>query len=144
MPEKKTTQRARRDRRQGKKASTQAGNYVGEEMRHKKSGKHKVKSRKQAVAIGLSKARRAGVKVPKKGSSTKRSSTKSSSAKGSSTRRSTSARKPTAKRSTRKTTRRTGTSGKTGRKSTGRSKASSGARRTKKSGSTRSKRSNRS
>lgn len=67
MPEKKTTQRARRDRKQGKKASTQAGHYVGEEMRHKKSGKHPVKSRKQAVAIGLSKARRAGVKVPRKG-----------------------------------------------------------------------------
>src|SRR5512147_1545710 len=67
MPEKRTTQRARRDRRQGKKASTQAGHYVAEEMRHKKSGKHPVKNRKQAIAIGLSKARRSGVKVPKRG-----------------------------------------------------------------------------
>ena len=66
MPEKKTLQRARRAKRQGKKATTQAGAFVGEEMRHKKSGKHPVKSRKQAIAIGLSKARRAGVKVPKK------------------------------------------------------------------------------
>ena len=66
MPEKKTLKRARRARRQGKAATTQAGAFVGEEMRHKKTGKHKVKSKKQAIAIGLSKARRAGVKVPKK------------------------------------------------------------------------------
>jgi hypothetical protein len=49
-----------------KKASTRAGKYVREEMHHKRSGKHKVKSRKQAVAIGLNKARKKGVKVPKK------------------------------------------------------------------------------
>jgi hypothetical protein len=64
MPEKKTLQRARRAKREGKAATTQAGAFVGEEMRHAKSGKHPVKSRKQAIAIGLSKARRAGVKVP--------------------------------------------------------------------------------
>lgn len=72
MPEKRTKQRAQRKKRQGKKPSTQAGEYVGEEMRHAKRGKHKVKSRKQAIAIGLSKARRSGVKVPKKGKSTQR------------------------------------------------------------------------
>lgn len=66
MPEKKTLQRARKARREGKAATTQAGAFVGEEMRHAKRGKHPVKSRKQAIAIGLSKARRAGVKVPPK------------------------------------------------------------------------------
>lgn len=77
MPEKKTLQRARRAKREGKAATTQAGAFVGEEMRHAKSGKHPVKSRKQAIAIGLSKARRAGVKVPaKKRASSKKTSRK--------------------------------------------------------------------
>ena len=66
MPERKTVARARRAKRQGKAATTQAGEFVREEMHHKRSGKHPVKSRKQAIAIGLSKARRAGVKVPAK------------------------------------------------------------------------------
>lgn len=74
MPEKKTRQRAAQKKRQGKAASTQAGEYVREEMHHKRSGKHPVKSRKQAIAIGLSKARKAGVKVPKKKGSRKKSS----------------------------------------------------------------------
>lgn len=64
MPEKRTIQRARRAKRQGKAATTQAGEFVKEEMDHMKRGKHRVKSRKQAIAIGLSKARKAGVKVP--------------------------------------------------------------------------------
>jgi hypothetical protein len=64
MPEKRTIERARKARRQGKRPTTQAGAFVGEEMRHARRGKHQVKSRKQAIAIGLSKARRAGVKVP--------------------------------------------------------------------------------
>ena len=74
MPERSTKKRVRKDRRQGKAATTQAGEYVKEEMHHTKSGKHPVKSRKQAIAIGLSKARKAGVKVPRKQSrkSTKR------------------------------------------------------------------------
>ena len=72
MPEKKTLQRARRAKREGKAASTQAGAFVGEEMRHAKQGKHPVKSKKQAIAIGLSKARRAGVKVPRKGAASKK------------------------------------------------------------------------
>ena len=66
MPERKTKRRARKAKRQGKAATTQAGEYVREEMHHKKRGKHPVKSRKQAVAIGLSKARRSGVNVPRK------------------------------------------------------------------------------
>ena len=68
MPEKKSIKRARKAKREGKAATTQAGAFVKEEMDHMKSGKHPVKSRKQAVAIGLSKARKAGAKVPKQGS----------------------------------------------------------------------------
>jgi hypothetical protein len=64
MPEKTTIERARRDRRAGKAPTTQAGEFVREEMEHAKRGKHPVKSRKQAIAIGLSKARRAGVDLP--------------------------------------------------------------------------------
>jgi hypothetical protein len=69
MPEKKTTERVRRDRRAGKSASTQAGEYVKETMDHIREGKHGARSAKQAIAIGLSKARRAGVKLkaPAKG-----------------------------------------------------------------------------
>ena len=67
MPEKKTLQRARKARREGKAATTQAGEFVREEMEHAKRGKHPVRSRKQAIAIGLSKARRSGVKVPARG-----------------------------------------------------------------------------
>ena len=72
MPERETVRRARRDKRRGKKASTQAGSFVREEMRHIKRGKHGAKSRKQVVAIGLSKARRSGVKVKRKGAAAKR------------------------------------------------------------------------
>lgn len=69
MPEKETLERARRDERQGKSASTQAGEFVREEMHHIREGKHGARSTKQAIAIGLSKARRAGVKLtpPRKG-----------------------------------------------------------------------------
>lgn len=63
MPERKTVERARADQRHGKAASTQAGNFVKEEMDHIREGKHGAKSTKQAIAIGLSKARRAGVGV---------------------------------------------------------------------------------
>ena len=64
MPEKETIERAKRDKRQGKSASTQAGEFVREEMHHIRAGKHGAKSSKQAIAIGLSKARRAGVDLP--------------------------------------------------------------------------------
>ena len=63
MPEKRTLQRAARDRRQGKAPSTQAGEFVREEMDHIRHGKHGARSTKQAIAIGLAKARRAGVKL---------------------------------------------------------------------------------
>ncbi len=64
MPEKQTLERARSDKRQGKAPSTQAGEFVREEMDHIRQGKHGARSAKQAIAIGLSKARRAGVKLP--------------------------------------------------------------------------------
>jgi hypothetical protein len=69
MPEKATIERAKKDKREGKSASTQAGEFVREEMEHIREGKHGARSAKQAIAIGLSKARRAGVdlKPPKKG-----------------------------------------------------------------------------
>jgi hypothetical protein len=64
MPEKETLERARRDRREGKRPSTQAGEFVREEIHHVREGKHGARSAKQAIAIGLSKARRAGVDLP--------------------------------------------------------------------------------
>lgn len=64
MPEKKTIERAKRDKAQGKSASTQAGEFVREEMEHIRRGKHGARSPKQAIAIGLSKARRSGVDLP--------------------------------------------------------------------------------
>lgn len=64
MPEKKTIKRAQRAKRQGKAPTTQAGEFVREEMEHVRRGKHGARSRKQVVAIGLSKARRAGVELP--------------------------------------------------------------------------------
>jgi hypothetical protein len=69
MPEKKTLERARKAKREGKAPTTQAGEFVREEMEHIREGKHGARSTKQAIAIGLSKARRSGVKLspPKKG-----------------------------------------------------------------------------
>ncbi len=64
MPERKTIERAREDAREGKSPSTQAGEFVREEMEHVRQGKHGARSPQQAIAIGLSKARRAGVKLP--------------------------------------------------------------------------------
>jgi Family of unknown function (DUF6496) len=74
MPDKRTIERARKDRREGKAPTTQAGEFVREEMEHIREGKHGARSTKQAIAIGLSKARRAGVKLPppKKGQTTDR------------------------------------------------------------------------
>src|SRR6266566_1725596 len=74
MPEQKTIERARRDKREGKAPSTQAGEFVRETMEHIRKGKHGARSTKQAIAIGLSKARRAGVKLPppKKGQTSER------------------------------------------------------------------------
>ncbi|HXE61919.1 MAG TPA: DUF6496 domain-containing protein [Bryobacteraceae bacterium] len=64
MPEKKTIKRAREDAREGQSPSTQAGEFVREEIEHVREGKHGARNTKQAIAIGLSKARRAGVKLP--------------------------------------------------------------------------------
>jgi hypothetical protein len=63
MPEKKTLERAQKARREGKSPSTQAGEFVREEIHHVREGKHGARSAKQAIAIGLSKARRAGVRL---------------------------------------------------------------------------------
>src|SRR5437867_5133518 len=69
MPERETLERAEEEKREGKAPSTQAGEFVREEMHHVREGKHGARSAKQAIAIGLSKARRAGVKLkaPRKG-----------------------------------------------------------------------------
>ncbi len=74
MPEKKTIERARKAKREGKAPSTQAGEFVREEIEHIREGKHGAKNTKQAIAIGLSKARRSGVKLPapKKGTTSER------------------------------------------------------------------------
>jgi hypothetical protein len=64
MPRKSTMKRAAADRRQGQSSSTQAGEFIREEIEEIREGKHGARSAKQAIAIGLSKARRAGVKLP--------------------------------------------------------------------------------
>src|SRR5258707_15503981 len=64
MPEQETLRRAREDEAEGKAPSVQAGEFVREEIHHVREGKHGARSAKQAIAIGLSKARRAGVKLP--------------------------------------------------------------------------------
>ncbi len=81
MPEKATVERAKQDLREGKSPTTAAGEFVREEMEHIRRGKHGARSPRQAIAIGLSKARRSGVplKPPKKGqasSRTRRSATR--------------------------------------------------------------------
>ena len=99
MPEKETIERAQEDAREGKSPSTQAGEFVREEIHHVREGKHGARSAKQAIAIGLSKARRAGVKLPAPKKGTASAETRRSAAravrKGQSSRK----RKPSAKRS---------------------------------------------
>ena len=74
MPERETLKRAAKDKAEGKSPSTQAGEFVHEEIEHIREGKHGARSAKQAIAIGLAKARRAGVKLPapEKGETSKR------------------------------------------------------------------------
>jgi len=74
MPEKSTIRRAKRDKAEGKAPTTQAGEFVRQEMEHIRRGKHGARSTKQAIAIGLSKARRSGVELapPKKGTTSAR------------------------------------------------------------------------
>ena len=97
MPEEDVIERARRDAEEGKSPSTQAGEFVREEFDHIREGKHGARSPQQAIAIGLSKARRAGVKLPppKKGSTSSRTRRQAQrdAAKGRSRRRRTSARR---------------------------------------------------
>jgi hypothetical protein len=99
MPWKTTLERAAKDKQEGKAPTTQAGEFMREEMEHVKRGKHGARSTKQAIAIGLSKARRAGVKLPppKQGKTSEETRKKAERdyAKGQSTGR----RKPSAKRS---------------------------------------------
>src|SRR5277367_6721913 len=97
MPNKQTIERARRDAREGKSASTQAGEFVREEIEEIRAGKHGARNTKQAIAIGLSKARRAGVKLapPKTASQRTRKQAERDSAKG----RAGAAKKVSAKRS---------------------------------------------
>ena len=64
MPSRRTIELAEQDKREGKSPSTQAGEFVREELHHVREGKHGARSTKQAIAIGLSKARRAGVQLP--------------------------------------------------------------------------------
>ncbi len=64
MPERKTIEKAKQDKRQGKSASTQAGEFVKEQIHHVREGRHGVRSARQAIAIGLSEARRSGVDLP--------------------------------------------------------------------------------
>jgi hypothetical protein len=80
MPEKRTLERARKDRREGKAASTQAGEFIREEFDHIREGRHGARSTRQAIAIGLSKARKAGVKLPPPGKGRASESTRRSAA----------------------------------------------------------------
>jgi hypothetical protein len=72
MPWKTTMRKAKEDLREGKSATTAAGEFVKEEMEHVRRGKHGARSPKQAIAIGLSKARQKGAKIPRKRSAKKK------------------------------------------------------------------------
>ena len=87
MPDKRTLKRARRDKAQGKSPSTQAGEFVREEIEHIRHGKHGARSTQQAIAIGLSQARRSGVKLPPGGSRRSQTQAKRDLAKSQSRRR---------------------------------------------------------
>ena len=80
MPDRETIERAHEDAREGKSPSTQAGEFVREEIHHIREGKHGARSAKQAIAIGLSKARRAGVKLPRPPASAKATTKRSAAA----------------------------------------------------------------
>src|SRR2546421_11368534 len=77
MPERKTMERGAQDRRSGKAPTTQAGEFVREEIEHVREGKHGARSPKQAIAIGLSEARRAGIPLKPRGKSARKRSTTS-------------------------------------------------------------------
>src|SRR5437899_356039 len=98
MTEKKTIKKARKDKREGKSPTTQAGEFVREEMHHIREGKHGARSAKQAVAIGLSKARRSGVELPPPEKGTTSEKTRRSAQHA--LKRSRSGRKPSTRRAT--------------------------------------------
>ena len=99
MPEKETVERAEQDRREGKSPGTQAGEFVKEEIEHIREGKHGARSAKQAIAIGLSKARRAGVKLPPPEKGKTSEETRKQAARDAREGQSSSKSKPSAKRS---------------------------------------------
>ena len=99
MPEKETLERAHEDAREGKSPSTQAGEFVREEMHHIREGKHGAANTKQAIAIGLSKARRAGVKLQPPAEGTSSEETREKAGREARKARSHSRRKPSTKRS---------------------------------------------
>ena len=96
MPEKRTLDRARQAKREGKRPTTQAGEFIREEMHHIREGKHGARSTKQAIAIGLSKARRAGVKLGRPPRSAKATTRRSAASASRAARRGS---RPSAKRS---------------------------------------------
>jgi uncharacterized protein DUF6496 len=131
MPEKETLRRAQKDRRAGKSASTQAGEFVREEIHHVREGKHGARTAKQAIAIGLSKARRAGVDLPPQqnaDAATKKKQRKASKRTGK-------AKSPTRARAARKALAREGTQSGS-KKALSRQASSSARRRTAKDRST--------
>jgi Family of unknown function (DUF6496) len=99
MPEKRTLERAQRDKRKGKAPTTQAGEFVHEEIEHIRQGKHGARSTKQAIAIGLSKARRAGVELPPPKSGTTSERTRKQAARDTARGRSGAKKKVSSKRS---------------------------------------------
>ena len=101
MPEKAVLEKAKRDKEQGKAPSTQAGEFVREEIEHVREGKHGARSTKQAIAIGLSKARRAGVDLPPPKPGTTSAATRHKAAKDSEVGHSARARKTTSPRRSR-------------------------------------------
>jgi hypothetical protein len=99
MPEQETLEKARKARAEGKAPTTQAGEFVREEMHHIREGKHGAHSTKQAIAIGLSKARRAGVKLPPPRKGTVSEKTRRSAARAYRKGQSQDAKRPSPKRS---------------------------------------------
>lgn len=101
MPEQRTVNRARRAKREGKAPTTQAGEFVREEIHHVREGKHGARSPEQAIAIGLSKARRSGVKLGPPPAQRRASARKAARTKGPQVRRA-AARKAARTRQTRR------------------------------------------
>ncbi len=110
MPEEETLERAHEDAAEGKSPSTQAGEFVREEIDHIREGKHGARTTKQAIAIGLSKARRAGVKLPPPNSKTTSASTRKKAAQDSARAKSRTKPSPNRSRATKSALKREGKS----------------------------------